>query len=97
MAKYSRSPVYTFLSVNDIGINKVPKGSLIDIYDDANNVKRTLFKMSNNGLSDSSTISDFINNQSLYKVISSIEEAASDNEIYVRRNGAWEMLDGGSF
>ena len=98
MAKYLRVPTYTFLSTSDTGINEIPKGSTIQVFDDVNSIKSVYFKMSNNGLTSSSTVQDFLNDNSLYKDIEGgVDDAPSDGKAYLRVNGIWEELDGGSF
>jgi hypothetical protein len=63
---YNKSPVWEFLDLNQTGIDKVPLNRLVFIQ----STGQMLQKISNNGLTSTSTISDLLNNSSLFKVVS---------------------------
>jgi phage-related tail fiber protein len=62
---YNMSPVWYFNDVNQTGINKVPLNKVIYIQ----STKQFLTKLSNDGLTDSTKLSDVLSNTNIFKSI----------------------------
>ena len=60
------TPTYSFNGLLSTGIDEVPIFSNVIVEDDGTNQTRIYMKISNDGLTNSSTINDFINDKSLF-------------------------------